>query len=62
VVAGETEAQAKRHERKPIAQAFFKNRPRAIVMPLDLLPPGVQKVTAREIWDGKLYVLTLRKR
>ncbi len=61
VVADETEAQAKRHENKLVAGAFFKNRPRTIIAPVDLLPPGMQEVTAREIWDGELYVLTFRK-
>ncbi len=61
VVADETEAQAKRHENKLIAGAFFKDRPRAIVPPLDLLPPGMREATVREIWDGELYVLSFRK-
>jgi ubiquinone/menaquinone biosynthesis C-methylase UbiE len=61
VIADETEAQAKRHEHKLIAGAFFKDRPRTIVAPVEFLPPGMREVTAREIWDGELYVLTFRK-
>jgi ubiquinone/menaquinone biosynthesis C-methylase UbiE len=61
VVADETEECAKRHEDKIFARAFFKNRPRAIRAPVDLLPPGMQEVSVREIWDRELYVLTFRK-
>ena len=61
VVVDETEEAARRNENKFIARAFFKNRPRTIVAPADLLPPGMREVAVREIWDGELYVLTFRK-
>ena len=61
LVVDETEEFAKRAENKPFAKAFFKNRPRTIVAPVGLLPPGMQEVSVREIWDGELYVLTFRK-
>lgn len=61
VVVDETEEQAKRHENKFFAKAFFKNRPRTIVAPANLLPRGVQEIDVREIWDRELYVLTFRK-
>jgi ubiquinone/menaquinone biosynthesis C-methylase UbiE len=61
VVADETEECARRHEDKPLARAFFKNRPRTIAAPVDLLPPGMEEVSVREIWDGELYVLTFRR-
>jgi ubiquinone/menaquinone biosynthesis C-methylase UbiE len=61
VVVDETEKVAKRNEDRIIAGAFFKNRPRAVVAPTNLLPTGMQEVTEREIWDGELYVLTFRK-
>jgi ubiquinone/menaquinone biosynthesis C-methylase UbiE len=61
VVVDETEEVAKRNENKLIAGAFFKNRPRTIVAPAALLPPGMLDVTVQEIWDGTLFVLTFRK-
>lgn len=61
VVVDETEELAKRNESKFIARAFFKNRPRKIVAPVNLLPPGMQEVAAEEIWDHELYVLSFRK-
>ncbi len=61
VVADETEELAKRHENDWIGGAFFKNRPRAISPPVDLLPPGMQEVSVREIWNRELYVLSFRK-
>lgn len=61
VVLDETEELAKRLENKSMARAFFKNRPRTIVAPASLLPPGMQEVSVREIWDRELYVLTFRK-
>jgi len=61
VVVDETEELARRYENKMIGGAFFKNRPRTIVAPANLLPEGMQEVRVREIWDGELYVLTFRK-
>ena len=61
MVVDETEELAKRNENKFVAGTFFKNRPRTIVAPANLLPTGMQEVTAREIWDRELYVLTFRK-
>jgi ubiquinone/menaquinone biosynthesis C-methylase UbiE len=61
VVCDETEALAKRYENKFMGSAFFKNRPRTIVAPAGILPPGMAEVAVREICDGELYVLTFRK-
>jgi len=61
LVVDETEEFAKRAENKPFAKAFFKNRPRTIVAPVGVLPPGMQEVSVQEIWDGELYVLTFCK-
>ena len=61
VVVDETEELAQRSEDKLLGRAFFKNRPRAIVAPVALLPPGMQEVSVTEIWDHELYVLTFRK-
>jgi len=61
VVADETEQLAADNENKPFAKAFFKNRPRKIVPPADLLPEGMVEVAVREICDGDLYVLSWRK-
>jgi ubiquinone/menaquinone biosynthesis C-methylase UbiE len=61
VVVDETEELAKRNEDKFLAKAFFKNRPRTIEAPKNLLPAGVQEVTVREIWNRELYVMTFRK-
>jgi len=60
VVVDETEEVARRNEGRLIAGAFFKNRPRTIVAPTNLLPAGMLEVTVQEIWDGTLYVLTFR--
>ncbi len=61
VVVDETEELARRNEDNVVGAAFFKNRPRIIVAPVDLLPPGMLEVTVREIWDRELFVLTFRK-
>jgi len=61
VVADETEALARRYENNIIAGTFFRNRPRTIVAPANLLPAGMREVEVREICDGELYVLTFRK-
>lgn len=61
VVVDETEELAKRGEKSFIGGAFFRNRPRTIVAPADLLPTGMQEVTVQEIWDRELYVLSFRK-
>ncbi len=61
VVVDETEEVARRLENKLIARAFFRNRPRTIVAPADLLPAGMREIAVREIWNRQLYVLTFRK-
>jgi len=61
VVVDETEQLAARHENKPFAKAFFKNRPRTIMPPAALLPNGMLEVDVREICGGDLYVLSWRK-
>jgi ubiquinone/menaquinone biosynthesis C-methylase UbiE len=61
VVADETEELARRYENSLVARAFFRNRPRTIVAPVSLLPPGMREVEVREICDRELYVLTFRK-
>jgi len=61
VVADETEALARRYENNIIARAFFRNRPRTIVAPASLLPPGMREIGVQEICGGELYVLTFRK-
>ncbi|HUE02089.1 MAG TPA: class I SAM-dependent methyltransferase [Bryobacteraceae bacterium] len=61
VVVDETEELARRNEDKLVGGAFFKNRPRTIVAPVNLLPPGMLEVAVREIWDRELFVLTFRK-
>jgi ubiquinone/menaquinone biosynthesis C-methylase UbiE len=61
VVVDETEELARRHEKRILAGAFFKNRPRSIEAPVSLLPPGMLEVNVQEIWKRELYVLTFRK-
>jgi ubiquinone/menaquinone biosynthesis C-methylase UbiE len=61
VVVDETEELARRGEKSLIGGAFFKNRPRTIVAPANLLPAGMHEVTVQEIWDRELYVLSFRK-
>ena len=61
VVVDETEELAKRNENRWIGGAFFKDRPRTIVVPVPLLPPGMQEINVTEIWNRDLYVLTFRK-
>jgi len=61
LVVDETEELAKKHENDWIGGAFFKNRPRKIAPPVDLLPPDVQDVAVDEIWNRELFVLTFRK-
>jgi len=61
VVVDETEELAKRNENRFLGSAFFKNRPRTIVAPANLLPSGMQEVKLQEIWNGDLYVLSFRK-
>ena len=61
VVVDETEELAKRSEDRFLGKAFFKNRPRTIVAPVNLLPAGMQEIEVREIWNRELYVLSFRK-
>jgi len=61
LVVDETEELARRHEDKLVAGAFFKNRPRTIVAPVSLLPPGMLEVEVREICERELCMLTFRK-
>ena len=61
VVVDETEEFAVRHENAWIARAFYRDRPRTIQPPLDLLPPGMREARVETIWGGDLYVLSFRK-
>jgi hypothetical protein len=61
VVVDETEEFARRHENSVVAKAFYRDRPRTIKAPQDLLPPGMKEVRAETVWSGDLYVLSFRK-
>jgi len=61
VVVDETEEFARRHENAFVAKAFYKDRPRTIKAPLDLLPPRMEEVRVDTVWGGDLYVLSFRK-
>ncbi len=58
VIADETEKIAKRYER---VSAFYQDRTEVISAPVDLVPPEMLDVKAREIRCGELYCLTFRK-
>jgi len=61
LVVDETEEVASRYENRWPMKMFFKNRPRKIEPPVDLLPPGMQEIAVETMWDGQLYMLTFRK-
>lgn len=61
VIVDETEEFAQRHETTFIAKAFYRDRPRTIKAPLDLVPPHMNQVEVNTVWDGDLYVLSFRK-
>jgi ubiquinone/menaquinone biosynthesis C-methylase UbiE len=61
VVVDETEEFARRHENSVVAKAFYKDRPRTIKAPLDLLSSGMKEVRVDTVWGGDLYVLSFRK-
>jgi ubiquinone/menaquinone biosynthesis C-methylase UbiE len=62
VIADETEKVVKEHYQKnPATKADFPPGTENVRCPIDLVPPEMEEVRAREVADGKLYVLTFRK-
>ncbi|HVN80325.1 MAG TPA: hypothetical protein VMW38_15120, partial [Terriglobia bacterium] len=49
------------YERMPIIGGLFKNRPEAVSVPIDLVPPEMQDVHQEIVWGGRFYVLVFRK-
>ncbi len=61
VIADETEKVVKEHYQKnPLTRASFPPGTN-VRCPMDLVPEDMEEIRAREVADGKLYVLTFRK-
>ena len=61
VVGDETEALARKYENLPVTAKFYGNREQAISVPVDLVPPGMVDIQAKDISGGDLYCLSFRK-
>jgi uncharacterized protein YbaR (Trm112 family) len=57
----ENEALARKYERFPVTGAFHGHRKDLSSAPVDLLPPEMQEVQAKNIAGGDLYCLSFRK-
>jgi ubiquinone/menaquinone biosynthesis C-methylase UbiE len=60
VIVDETEKVADRFQGVPVAGSIYADRREAIAPPAKMLPPGMQDVRVRELWNGELYCLTFR--
>lgn len=62
MIEDETEEYAKAtYERLPIASAYYKDRPEAIKVPIDLVPPEMEDIHVDMLKEGKFYAITFRK-
>ncbi len=62
VISDETEKVVKEHYQKnPATKAAFPAGTEKVRCPIDLVPPDMEEIRAREVADGKLYVLSFRK-
>jgi ubiquinone/menaquinone biosynthesis C-methylase UbiE len=61
VIMDETEKVALRLEDIPGINAWFRHHRRPIVPPTGLIPPGMEAVESRELYDGQAWYLSFRK-
>ena len=62
VISDETEKVVRDHYQKNwTTKADFPPGTEKVRCPIDLVPPEMEQIQAREVADGKLYVLTFRK-
>lgn len=62
VIVDETERTIRQtYQRTPVVRNSFEPGTEKVRCPIDLVPPDMKDVTAREICAGKLYCLTFRK-
>ncbi|HEX4285432.1 MAG TPA: methyltransferase domain-containing protein [Terracidiphilus sp.] len=62
VIADETEKVVKNHYQKnPATKAAFPPGTENVRCPIDLVPEEMEEISAREVADGKLYLLSFRK-
>lgn len=60
VIMDETEKVARRLEHVPGIKAWFRHQQRPIVPPTDLIPPGMQQLEYRELYNGQAWYLSFR--
>lgn len=61
VIMDETEKLARRLERIPGINAWFRHQHGPIVPPTMLIPPEMEQQTYRELYDGQAWYLSFRK-
>lgn len=61
VIMDETEKVARRLERIPGINAWFRHQRRPIVPPTRLIPPGMEQVEYRELYEGQAWYVSFRK-
>lgn len=62
VIVDETEKVVREdYRRNPATRAYFDKASEAVSCPIELVPPEMEEIRAREIVEGKLYCLSFRK-
>jgi ubiquinone/menaquinone biosynthesis C-methylase UbiE len=61
VIMDETEKVAQRLEHIPGIRAWFRHQHRPIVPPTGLIPPGMEQLVYRELYDGQAWYVSFRK-
>ncbi len=61
VMMDETEKVARKLERVPGINAWFRHQHRPIVPPTTLIPAAMEQVVYRELYDGQAWYLSFRK-
>ena len=61
VIMDETEKVARTLENIPGINAWFRHQQRPIVPPASFIPPGMEEVESRELYDGQAWYLSFRK-
>jgi len=62
LISDETEEYAqKTYERIPITSSYYKNRKKAVTIPVDLVPAEMEEIQVEMIKGGLFYAITFRK-
>jgi ubiquinone/menaquinone biosynthesis C-methylase UbiE len=62
VIADETEKVVREsHQNNPLIKSYFPPGTEAVRCPIDLVPPEMEQIKAREVAAGKMYCITFRK-